>query len=806
MIVRAISLRNYRRFRRLDLELPEGVIAIVGPNGSGKTTLVEAVAWALFGNESEITRGDKKSIIHQGSGKGEKCEATVEFEIDSRLYLVRRQMSASGAATASLETAGKSLAEGALPVTAHVAKLLGMDYQAFFASIFARQKELNALSKQTQGERRATVMRLLGVVALDQATASARKDLSLAKENVTFQQRQLADSGTGKPAIDIWRGEAERCSSELTSWKAEIEKGAEGLVAARESVLRAEARLTKSKERKAKHDKLREIHIAIQKDADEASRNVKRIEAELADIAREEEMLASLGPRELRFSEAREEFEELAKLEIAHAERAGLSERLEALKADLEGKSASLKGLAKELKKLEALEKEAGELDNKLAKLSEERAALIGKTASEGEKLRALEKSLSELEKRKCDISSLGAEGKCPTCERPLGTHHKALMGKTGAELEAKEREAKGAIQMLESLGEESASLEAQMLALERRKATLGKSLDSLKRKTGEAKALESEVAALARSADAAGKKLAKLDKIPFDEKGFATLKAELRKLEKAHEKYVSLSKAAEARPKKESALEAAKASMEKASAGLSSLAKEQLSLDFDPAVHSSIEAEERKSRDEAHRLAIGLEKARGDMAVAMEKLGRAKAEISRLEGVEREIAELDRRREYLSRTVELLDSFKRHVVARIRPVLTATTSELLDKLSSGRYSQVEIDEDYGIRVLDDGQAFGLERFSGGEEDMVNLCLRLAISQLIAERGGAGGLNMVVLDEIFGSQDPGRRRSILLALNGLSGIFRQILLITHIEDMRESVSAVVQVGVGEGGASKAELA
>jgi exonuclease SbcC len=84
--------------------------------------------------------------------------------------------------------------------------------------------------------------------------------------------------------------------------------------------------------------------------------------------------------------------------------------------------------------------------------------------------------------------------------------------------------------------------------------------------------------------------------------------------------------------------------------------------------------------------------------------------------------------------------------------------------------------------------------------------MRLAISQLIAERSGVGGLNTVVLDEIFGSQDPERRRSILLALNGLSGTFRQILLITHIEDVRESVGAVVQVSAGGGGASHAELA
>jgi exonuclease SbcC len=806
LIIRAISLRNYRRFRRLAIELPEGLIAIVGPNGSGKTTLVEAVAWALYGNESEITRGDKKSLIHQNAGKGEKCEASVDFEIDSHPYLVRRQMSASGAATASLESAGKSLAEGALPVTAHVAKLLGMDYQAFFASIFARQKELNALSKQTQGERRATVMRLLGVEALDQATASARKDMGIAKENVAFQQRQLVDADTGKPALEVRKGELEAISSELKTRQEEIDKGAESLVAARESVARAEARLKKLKEKKSRHDSLRERRIAIQKDADESGRNVRRIEAELLEIAAHEKNLASVGAQEARHEEAKREFEELAKLEMKHVERESLSERHKTLKTDLEMRGTALKALAKELKKLGALEKDARELDAKLKGLASEREALRGKAAAENERQGALKKSLAELDARQCEISSLGAEGKCPTCERPLGAHHKALMGKTGAEREATARDAKSSADKLDSLEDESESLDAQAKALEKRKAALDKTLDSLKRMAGEAKALESEIQALNASAETVSRKLSKLGEIPFDGKSFEELKAEMKKLEKAHERFVSLSKLVEARPKKESSFEAEKASAEKAKAGLLTLAEEEKALGFDPAAHASAEAEERGSKEAAHRLALELEKARGGVAVALEKLERAKAEIARLDGVEREISELDRRREYLARTVELLDAFKKHVVARIRPVLAATTSELLDKLSSGRYSQVEIDEDYAIKVLDDGQAFGLERFSGGEEDMVNLCLRLAISQLIAERGGAGGLNMVVLDEIFGSQDPERRRSILLALSGLSEIFRQILLITHIEDVRESVSAVVQVSVGEGGASRAELA
>ena len=69
---------------------------------------------------------------------------------------------------------------------------------------------------------------------------------------------------------------------------------------------------------------------------------------------------------------------------------------------------------------------------------------------------------------------------------------------------------------------------------------------------------------------------------------------------------------------------------------------------------------------------------------------------------------------------------------------------------------------------------------SGGEEDMANLALRLAISQMIAERAGQP-LSLLVLDEIFGSLDEERRSAVLELLRGLADRFPQVILITHIE-------------------------
>ena len=81
---------------------------------------------------------------------------------------------------------------------------------------------------------------------------------------------------------------------------------------------------------------------------------------------------------------------------------------------------------------------------------------------------------------------------------------------------------------------------------------------------------------------------------------------------------------------------------------------------------------------------------------------------------------------------------------------------------------------------------------SGGEEDIANLVLRLAISQMIAERAGQP-LSLLVLDEIFGSLDESRRQHVLALLRRLGDRFPQVILITHIEQVRDGLDRILRV-------------
>jgi exonuclease SbcC len=127
---------------------------------------------------------------------------------------------------------------------------------------------------------------------------------------------------------------------------------------------------------------------------------------------------------------------------------------------------------------------------------------------------------------------------------------------------------------------------------------------------------------------------------------------------------------------------------------------------------------------------------------------------------------------------------------ADLRPDLSDLASGFLRDLTNGRYTDLELDEDYCTTLLEDGDAKAV--ISSGEEDIANLALRLAISQMIAERAGQP-LSLLVLDEIFGSLDDERRVAVVDLLRELGGRFPQVIFITHVEAIGREFDRVLRV-------------
>jgi exonuclease SbcC len=131
----------------------------------------------------------------------------------------------------------------------------------------------------------------------------------------------------------------------------------------------------------------------------------------------------------------------------------------------------------------------------------------------------------------------------------------------------------------------------------------------------------------------------------------------------------------------------------------------------------------------------------------------------------------------------EALGAYRELVSRRARPELEQEIALLLGQTTRGRYSSVQLSDAYRLEIADGGKLHPVSRFSGGEQDLAALCLRLALSKMLARQRGAE-TGFVLLDEVFGSQDPDRRRALLEQLHHLAeSEFRQVFVISHTDDV-----------------------
>ncbi|MGD0005012.1 MAG: SbcC/MukB-like Walker B domain-containing protein [Anaerolineaceae bacterium] len=104
------------------------------------------------------------------------------------------------------------------------------------------------------------------------------------------------------------------------------------------------------------------------------------------------------------------------------------------------------------------------------------------------------------------------------------------------------------------------------------------------------------------------------------------------------------------------------------------------------------------------------------------------------------------------------------------------------------------------ILISDPAGTREYELFSGGEAFRINFAIRLALSQVLAKRAGAR-LQMLVIDEGFGSQDVEGRQRLIEAINRVQHDFARVLVITHLEELKDAFPARIEVEKTASGSS-----
>ncbi len=192
-------------------------------------------------------------------------------------------------------------------------------------------------------------------------------------------------------------------------------------------------------------------------------------------------------------------------------------------------------------------------------------------------------------------------------------------------------------------------------------------------------------------------------------------------------------------------------------------------------------------------------------------QLGGIQEKRSRLQERKNELAQIKETLTTLLRDERLYDilktAFSRDgipamIVEQSLPELENDANRLLSRLSNGLCSlalesQREkksggMAETLDIKISDEMGTRDYEMFSGGEAFRTDLALRIALSQLLCRRAGSQ-LQLLIIDEGFGSQDTEGLNNIVEAINDIHDEFEKIIVVTHLEELKEKFMTRIEV-------------
>ncbi|MFH1372703.1 MAG: SMC family ATPase [bacterium] len=793
----SLQMENFRVFRKVNLTFPDSVIGIIGPNGAGKSSIVEAISWALYG--TQVTRSGKDEIKSVFAGPFESCQVTLEFAVNGQNYRVIRRLAGKiERPEVELYRGETSESVGVNETRQYVGELFGLDWRGFLTSFLARQQELNALSDLQPARRRDQLAGMMGIERLDRAFRDVKRDCRIDKDQTAFLERQLADSG----AVQLRLGELSSLIPQL-SQRVNMSKS-----------LQTQARKEFQKES--------ESFLKIQQTQSQWLQLTARIEAQESSIT---DLAKQLSENQQDRIELISKKEEMASLQIRLAELPATRKRMEAMevarnrvelrrtlmeqKADLTGQIIHLETSLSQCKKTLA------DYQLQLSTIPDDTESSL---SAHQERLEQTRHNYSTLRSRKLSlehergkitdqlqsITQLGPESVCDLCQRPLGDSLPHMKDHLAQELHRLDSAISSLIDKLTASEEEGKQSGRTCQKLEeavRKKQELTIRHQTCQTELSDLKQRQKQL--ITRLANVE-EQLTPFKTVSYDQQEYDRISELLKQLEIAREQQIRLSGEVSRLPTVENTIKQQEQRLASAREHVMSLKDSMIQLAFKPEefeiAHQRFETE-RQHLESARDDLFAAEK---EMEVAGKELQEKTEQMKRFEKVTAELEETRSSHYHREKLADLLAEFRKHLIGQIRPTLASLSSRLMAEMTDWKYTMLELDEKYNLRVMDAGKYYGVERFSGGEKDLANLCLRLAISLALTESAGLNR-SFIILDEVFGSQDNDRKDLIIRALTNLKNRFPQILLITHIEDIKDRVEQLIEINPGRAGHSEVRI-
>ena len=853
--LRISGFLSYRDPVELDFDSFD-LACISGHNGAGKSSLLDAFTWVLFGE----ARGKSTDIINLNTDV-KAAEVALTFKYEGNVFRVQRtlprnkstllefQVLDEGEQKAGVESGKwKPLTEKTTRDTqARIEQTLRLDYDTFINASFFLQGKADEFTQKKAGDRKAVLSSILGLEIWDEYKDRAAEKRKLIEREVDEIDGRVAEIDSELAEEDLRKlrlAELESALKQLSTSRAvqeaelekirknsalinEQRKLAETLSAALErarfSLAGLENRLVEKESERAAYadlvDRAKEIE-ATYKAWQKARKDLESLDQIAAEFREHEEKRQPLV-REIEVEKAKLEQEQ----ESLNDQFSVIAEQASVI-AELEQQIEASKSA---LRETEAKIDERGELENQRNESRERLAAL----KTENESLR------SDMDETKKRLDSLEeADGAtCPLCGQELSEAHRKSTLKElkaiGKEMGDRFRSNKTEIEATEK---QIASCELQITQLANTENDRLKYSNTISQLTERIETLQT----VAKEWDKSGKKrLAEVNKLLEKEsfaadarKGLAKLDKELAKLgydisaheEKRKEEF-DLREIEEEYRKLDSARELSK----RIGKEISELVEER-----------SKKKEEVRESEETHRIAAqtlaeseslnpNLDEAERELFALREdenrtrdQVGAARQKVEVLVTLRARKADYSTQREELNQQIVRYKNLERAfgkdgvpalLIEQALPQIEQKANDLLDRLSDGHMSirfvtqaeykdkkRDDLKETLDIQISDSAGLRDYEMYSGGEAFRVNFAIRLALSEILSQRKGAR-LQTLVIDEGFGSQDAQGRQRLIEAINLIKHDFAKILVITHLDELKDAFPNRIEVEKTERGST-----
>ena len=857
MIPQRLNIRNFLCYREdvPDLDFAGiHVACLCGDNGHGKSALLDSITWSLWGKARGRTQDE---LISYGA---DECRVEFEFTArESRYRVIRshargRTRSRAGVSDLQFQILdsgqAQSIPGNTIRETQHkIDQIIGMQYDTFINSAFLMQGRSDEFTSKTPGDRKDLLADILGLDIYDRLQRKARDHARLAESEVDrsrgaleLVENQIVEIGDPSEELQPVEADLARIESEFLE-KTTVSN------AIRDKL---NSMLAVKTEKSQLEDDIEKFTIESAQIHSQISTITQRIEDCTSIINRADEIVH--GVRMLQeartgfesLEQSRNQFESwqqektLLEQKVLHQESALTMQSEQIQKkihqdlkpkaqsqVSLQAKSDQLKleslNISKEKNDLELQKQHHQDLTLTIADLKKE----AERQESEGKDIGA---KLSMME------SADNTHATCPLCLTELGTDgHQRVIDTYNSEILSRRTAYKDTVSSLNTVEVERQNLE---LEISHNESSISNTLQKLQIEETETsfkldeslksqEALESLEAELQIIEDSIKSKSfcrndldqlnlldSKITSLNYDDatrqkeylniQNLQIFESEHVRLEQAKvqvsqdSELLSSSQISVGTREKDIAIRRSR--LEQCVESLQDLPDQQGEFDKIANEISVLDNNRRSALSRKATLEGQLvRKSQLNDQIKSTRATLASAEQS--QGIFRELATMFGKEGIQAMLIEtvvpLIEEETNLLLGRMTDNRMHVKLETQKERRSGKGDPVETLE---INVSDELGSRSYEMYSGGEAFRINLSIRIALSKVLAQRMGAP-LPTLFIDEGFGTQDASSRERILDVISSIQDDFDKIIVITHLEDLKDMFPVRIEVHKSSAGST-----